>query len=114
VRESIRPRFARLREILRGACPEADDLRLDALGMSVVGQCLHYKMAGPMVELVIGPEAFAALDLDFLSDHISDFCLAALGLTPPLNRAGVTPVDDGDGGSVGRGAGRTVVRRSGR
>jgi AcrR family transcriptional regulator len=93
VREAIRPRFARLKEILRLACPEADDLRLNALGMSVVAQCLHYKMAGAIIEQIIGPGAFRALDLDYLSAHISGFCLAALGLAPPLNGAGVTAVD---------------------
>jgi AcrR family transcriptional regulator len=84
VREAIRPRFERLKEILRQACPEADDLRLSALGCSVVGQCLHYKFAAEVTERLLGPEAYAALDLDYLSDHISRFCLAAVGLTPPV------------------------------
>jgi TetR/AcrR family transcriptional regulator, regulator of cefoperazone and chloramphenicol sensitivity len=95
VREAIRPRFERLKQILRQACPEADELRLDALGFSVVGQCLHYKMAAAIIERVIGPEAYRALDLDYLTDHISGFCLAALGLAPPLNEAGVSAIDDG-------------------
>jgi AcrR family transcriptional regulator len=84
VREAIRPRFERLKEILRQACPEADELRLGALACSVVGQCLHYKFAAEVTERLLGPEAFAALDLDYLSDHISRFCLAALGLAPPI------------------------------
>jgi AcrR family transcriptional regulator len=95
VREAIRPRFERLKQILRQACPEADELRLDALGFSVVGQCLHYKMASAIIERVIGPEAYRALDLDYLTDHISGFCLAALGLAPPLNEAGVSAIDGG-------------------
>jgi hypothetical protein len=95
VREAIRPRFERLKEILRQACPEADELRLDALGFSVVGQCLHYKMAAAIIERVIGSDAYQALDLDYLTDHISGFCLAALGLVPPLNEAGVSTVGDG-------------------
>jgi TetR/AcrR family transcriptional regulator, regulator of cefoperazone and chloramphenicol sensitivity len=92
VREAIRPRFERLKEILRQACPEADDLRLEALGLSVVGQCLHYKTAGAIIERVIGTESYQALDLDYLTDHISGFCLAALGLAPPLNGAGRTTI----------------------
>jgi AcrR family transcriptional regulator len=88
VREAIRPRFERLKAILRKACPGADELRLDALGLSVVSQCLHYKMAGAIVERVIGSEAYRALDLDYLTDHISGFCLAALGLAPPLTETG--------------------------
>jgi hypothetical protein len=84
VREAIRPRFERLKEILRAACPEADELRVGALACSVVGQCLHYKFAAEVTERLLGPEAYAALDLDYLSDHISRFSLAALGLGPPL------------------------------
>jgi AcrR family transcriptional regulator len=97
--EAIRPRFERLKEILSQICPEADELRLDALVCSVVGQCLHYKVAGAIVERLVGAEAFAALDLDYLTDHISGFCLAALGEAPPLNAAGVTAV----GGAVAAG-----------
>jgi AcrR family transcriptional regulator len=94
VQEAIRPRFERLKEILSRICPQADELRLDALICSVVGQCLHYKLAGAIVERLVGPEAFAALDLDYLTDHISGFCLAALGEAPPLNAAGVTSLGD--------------------
>jgi AcrR family transcriptional regulator len=94
VREAIRPRFERLKAILRQACPEADELRLAALGLSVVGQCLHYKTAGAIIERVIGSEAYQALDLDYLTDHISGLCLAALGLAPPLNEAGVSMIGD--------------------
>jgi AcrR family transcriptional regulator len=84
VREAIRPRFERLKEILRQACPEADELRLGAMACSVVGQCLHHKFAAEVTERLLGPEAYAALDLEYLSDHISRFCLAALGLAPPM------------------------------
>ena len=70
-------------------CPEADERKLNALSFSVIGQCLHYRMARPVTERLIGPEAFQALDLDFLTDHITSFCLAALGSIPPLNLAGL-------------------------
>jgi TetR/AcrR family transcriptional regulator, regulator of cefoperazone and chloramphenicol sensitivity len=89
VREAIRPRFDQLREILRRICPGADALRIDATALSIVGQCLHYKIAGAIIERVIGSGAYQALDLDYLTEHISGFCLAALGLAPPLNEAGM-------------------------
>ena len=44
---------------------------LNVLVFSVIGQCLHYKMAGAITERLIGPEAYAALDLDYLTDHIT-------------------------------------------
>ncbi len=88
VREAIRPRFERLMGILRNACPDADERRLHALAFSVIGQGLHYRMARPVCEQLIGQEAFESLDVDFLTDHITTFTLAALGLAPPFNRAG--------------------------
>ena len=88
IREAIRPKFERLQQILRQFCPEADERKLNALAFSVIGQCLHYRMARPVTERLIGREAFEALDLDYLTDHITSFCLAALGCVPPLERGG--------------------------
>jgi len=90
IRERIRPRFERLQQILRQFCPDADERKLNALSFSVIGQCLHYRMARPVVERLIGPDAYETLDLDYLTDHITSFCLAALGCLPPLNKAGET------------------------
>ena len=73
---------------MREICPEADDRRLNALVFSVIGQCLHYKMARRVTERLIGDEGYRALDLDYLTDHITAFCLAALGMGPALNQAG--------------------------
>ena len=88
VREMIRPRFEFIRGLMQEICPEADDRRLNALAFSVIGQCLHYKMARRVTERLIGDEGYRALDLDFLTDHITAFCLAALGMGPTLNQAG--------------------------
>ena len=96
VRDAIRPRFERLQGIIRRICPEAETRRLDALTFSVIGQCLHYKVAGAVCERLIGLEALEALDVDYLTDHITAFCLAAFGLGPPFNRAGM-PADHDDG-----------------
>ncbi len=88
VREGIRPRFERIKALMAEICPEADDRRLNVLVFSVIGQCLHYKMARRITERLIGHEGYGALDLEFLTDHITSFCLAALGLGPTLNEAG--------------------------
>jgi AcrR family transcriptional regulator len=79
VREAIRPRFDQLTAIIRRLCPGADERRVNAVAFSVVGQCLHYKLSRSIAERLVGPEAFAELDLDYLIDHISRFTLAALG-----------------------------------
>jgi len=88
VREGIRPRFERLKSLMHEICPEADDRRLNVLVFSVIGQCLHYKLARRITERLIGEEGYQALDPDYLSDHIASFCLAALGMGPTLNEAG--------------------------
>ncbi len=59
----------------------------------MIGQCLHYKMARSITERLVGTAGVAALDLDYLTDHITTFCLAALGCLPPLNAAGEAAVD---------------------
>lgn len=97
VRESIRPRFERLLGILRKVCPGAEERRSHALAFSVIGQCLHYKTARPVSERLVGAEGYAALDLDFLTDHITTFTLAALGLSPPFNAHGDSVATGGRG-----------------
>jgi AcrR family transcriptional regulator len=88
VRETIRPRFERIKNLMRVICPKADERRLNALVCSVIGQCLHYKMARRITTRLIGEEAIRELDLDYLTNHITSFCLAALGMSPPLNTSG--------------------------
>jgi len=103
VREAIRPRFDRLSGILRRICPRAEDRRVHAMAFSVVGQCLHYKLTRAISERLVGPEAFGRLDLDYLSDHITHFTLAALGAVPPFDASGEPA---GEAVPAGRGEGR--------
>jgi TetR/AcrR family transcriptional regulator, regulator of cefoperazone and chloramphenicol sensitivity len=88
IREAIRPRFEGLLRILRRFCPKAEERKLHALAFSVIGQCLHYKMARTIAERLVGPDGMAGLDRDYLTEHITTFCLAALGCVPPLDVAG--------------------------
>jgi AcrR family transcriptional regulator len=89
VREAIRPRFERLIAIIRRLCPELDERRVQAIAFSVVGQCLHYKLTRPISERLIGAQAFADLDLEYLTDHITRFTLAALGHEMPFGSSRV-------------------------
>jgi AcrR family transcriptional regulator len=99
IREAIRPRFERLTRILRQLCQEAEERKLQALAFSVIGQCLLYKMARPITERLVGTEAMEELDLDFLTEHITSFCLAALGQVPPLDAAGETTANPAAAGT---------------
>ena len=94
IREAIRPRFEQLGRILRQFCPDAEERKIHALTFSVIGQCLHYKMARSITERLVGTEGIEALDLDYLTEHITTFSLAALGCVPPLNAAGEAAVDE--------------------
>ena len=83
VREAIRPRFERLSGAIKALCPDADERRVHALTFSVVAQCLHYKAACPISIRLIGEEAYARLDAEYLTEHITSFCLAAMGAAVP-------------------------------
>ena len=78
VREAIRPRFEHLKSLIRAFRPEADERKLNALAFSVVGQIIHYKVARTISVRLVGEDALESLDVEFLSEHISEFCLAAL------------------------------------
>ena len=88
VEEVIRPRFERLLRILQAICPDAEEKRLHVIAFSIIGQLLHYRMARPITERLIGEEEFSSFDMDFVADHIAAFSLAALGLASPLDAAG--------------------------
>ncbi len=89
----VRPRFARLASILQRLRPDLDPREQLAMLFSVVGQCLFYKLARPMAWRLAGEERFASLDLDFLTDHITRFTLAGLGV--PSDAAGVSNRSNG-------------------
>jgi AcrR family transcriptional regulator len=103
VREVIRPKFERLVTLLRRLFPATEERRLHATAFSVVGQCLHYRVARPVAERLIGADGMAKLDLEFLTDHITSFTLAALGLAPPIDLGGEA-VAEGAGSARGEGA----------
>lgn len=78
VDQVIRPKFEALRGIIKRIRPDLEDRRLVATVFSVIGQCLYYRIGRPVAERLIGPEVFASLDPEFLTDHITNFILSAL------------------------------------
>lgn len=79
VREYIRPEFdallAILRELLRSAIPES---KLHLLAFSIVGQCLHYRVADPIVKNLVDSEEYASYTPEFLAEHVIEFSMSAL------------------------------------
>ncbi len=79
VQSSIRPQFdvlvGILRELLNDA-PSDEDLHRNAF--SIVGQCLFYHFADPVVRNLLGAEEYERLDAEKLAQHIASFSLSAL------------------------------------
>ncbi len=77
-RESIRPHFAVLNEILAELIPAADQLERHLTAFSIVGQCLHYKFADPVIRQLVSAEEYAGYHVELLAQHITDFSLRSL------------------------------------
>lgn len=84
VEEYIRPHFELACQLLGEAIPA--DLPPDVLqklAFSLVGQCLHYKLAGEMLPMLLGPETVQEhFTQEKLVNHITQVMLASIGLGP--------------------------------
>jgi TetR/AcrR family transcriptional regulator, regulator of cefoperazone and chloramphenicol sensitivity len=73
-----KPQFARLRETVAELLgPAATEPTLTHCCFSVIGQCLCYKHARPMIERLAPQQGFGPADRAALTKHISAFSLAA-------------------------------------
>jgi hypothetical protein len=89
--EYFRPHFELLLRIVGEAVPpDTPEHVRRKIAFSVIGQCLHYRMAGGVIEMLVPADELAGrYTVDQLADHIAAFSLAALGLAPPLGRTAV-------------------------
>ena len=54
---------------------------------SVIGQCLHYRLAGDVLRMMVPADELAEFyQTDQLAKHIAEFSLAAVGAVPPIGR----------------------------
>lgn len=98
VEEYIRPMGEALSQIMQELLPGSSwNQQAWLIGFSIVGQVLFFQINQPVVRLLVGEEGFQALTLDVLTDHITRFCLAAIGKGPavtpdaPLTGEGAAP-----------------------
>jgi TetR/AcrR family transcriptional regulator, regulator of cefoperazone and chloramphenicol sensitivity len=83
VQSSIRPQFEILLQILRELLPdETSDDELRLMAFSIVGQCLFYHFADPVIRNLLSADEYAAQDVNKLARHITRFSLAALERKP--------------------------------
>jgi len=88
VQSSIRPQFEILTGILRELRPDLaeDSERLYFTAFSIVGQCLFYHFADPIIRNLLDAQEYDHVTIEKLVDHIAGFSLAAL--KPRSHRAG--------------------------
>jgi AcrR family transcriptional regulator len=80
VQSSIRPQFEILQRILRELLPaETSNEELQLIAFSIVGQCLFYHFADPVIRNLLTGREYASYDVDKLAGHIWEFSLAAVG-----------------------------------
>lgn len=78
-RSFVRPQFERLMGIVRELLgPGADEAGARRCCMSIVGQCLFYKHARPMMERLVPEQGLGPADRAELARHICAFSLAAI------------------------------------
>jgi AcrR family transcriptional regulator len=78
VQENIVPTAAILRQILAELLPDVPDEKRWLFGFSTIGQCLFYRQNAAVIEVLVGRDRYAQLNVDLLAGHIADFTLAAL------------------------------------
>lgn len=83
----FRRHFEMLLAILRDVLPpDTPEHRVHLVGDSIIGQCLHQRVARQVIAMLVPPgDLERHYTTDALAEHITEFSLAALGLGPPLN-----------------------------
>ncbi|MBN1589558.1 MAG: CerR family C-terminal domain-containing protein [Pirellulales bacterium] len=67
--------------------PEMPLYRRHQIGFSIIGQCVYFRAASPVIRMVIGErEQSEHHTVESLTDHVCEFVLAGLGLAPPLGK----------------------------
>jgi len=78
-RDYIQPEFESLQGILRELVGLGmRDQKLRMLAFSVVGQCLHYRVADALVHKLVSDEEYASYTPESLASHIIEFTLHAI------------------------------------
>lgn len=79
VERMILPGFTFLRDLVRELLGEdVHEEKVKRCSLSIVGQCLYYRFANPVVRQIFPEQAFDAGGIEILADHITRFSLSAL------------------------------------
>lgn len=78
VHDFIRPQFAMLFGILSELMPTASAERIRLVAFSVVGQCLHYRVTDPVIQMLVSPQEYASYEPQRLAEHITELTLGGI------------------------------------
>lgn len=79
VQRMIRPGFLFLRDLVQEILGEDVPLeKVERCSLSIVGQCLYYRFANPVVRQILPGQTFDKKGLEELACHITEFSLFAL------------------------------------
>lgn len=79
VENFIRPNHMKLRAIVTALLPDgASEQQIRHHAFSVIGQCLHYKFARPVMERLYKDIEFSPEYADVLADHIANVSIAGM------------------------------------
>lgn len=83
IEEQILPSFQTLASIVRELLgPKADKKSVDLCTMSIVGQCLYFRNATPVIARLRKKDHFTSAEINAIAEHIFRFSLAALREDP--------------------------------
>ncbi len=85
VEEFIRPHFILGVQILQQLLPQdTPEHLLQKWTFSIIGQCLHYRIGGPIVAQLVDPQSWSQdFSVEQLTAHITQLTFAALGREVP-------------------------------
>ena len=84
VKDFIRPHFERLNMILAElVSPSTPTIDRQLLAFSVVGQCMHYKMAGSIIPMLVSKANRKRMTPQRVAEHITSITLAAISAHEP-------------------------------
>jgi AcrR family transcriptional regulator len=83
VRDHIRPTAQILAGILGELLPDVPEGKRRLIGFSIVGQCIFYRLAQPIIAGLVGEQEFRTYNADLLAEHVTQFSLKGLDLEKP-------------------------------
>jgi len=80
VKEYFRPVFESLLEIVDQLAESSlSSLKRQQIGLSIIGQCIHYRFSSGVMSILLNEEEFREhFDLENLANHITEFSIAAI------------------------------------